>query len=104
MISTSDPRVVVPEFLVKPCLCSAWRVHGPGVQEELPWGDLSHLDWEHRYFQAGLAFRDFSGANQEKGKEKVSNLGCETHRILQVPDPPFLSLSPIKWLPQNRHK
>lgn len=45
----------------------------PGVQEELPWGDLSHLDWEHRYFQAGLALRDFSEANQEKRKE-VSDL------------------------------
>ncbi|RLV98082.1 hypothetical protein DV515_00011126, partial [Chloebia gouldiae] len=45
-----------------------------GMKEELFWDDLPHLDWQHGYFQAGLGLRDFSEADQEKGKEKAANL------------------------------
>lgn len=67
----------------------------PGMQEELFWDDLNQLDWEHKEFQAGLGLRDFSEANQEKGK-KAANLkwamrSTEFTRCLAL-----LSLSPYK--------
>lgn len=64
------------------------------MEEELFWDDLSHLGWEQGCFQAGLGLRDFSEANQEKGK--ASNLKWAMRSTGFSRYLTLLSLSPYK--------
>lgn len=82
---------------MKTCLCfmeNPWPK--AGVQEELFWDDLPHLDWQHGCFQAGLGLRDFSEADQEKGKEKAANLKWAMRSTRFSRYLTLLSLSPYK--------